>query len=230
MCDAAATMGHAPPNWQQYAVELWPVDVILRRRAQDIVTKSKLLDALPARGSFVDIGAGTCHLSEALLACRPGLSCLAIDTAWYPARRTGRRLAATAGDRFRHVVADGSALPLADGAMDAALIAFVLHHLVPADQLAVLREARRVLRPGGRLILLEDTPDGGRETARTVVADRRLNRESASSPHHYRTACQWVALLAGLGLRVERQVAIWRIFPPATIGAIPHHAFIFKPI
>ena len=49
--------------------------------------------------------------------------------------------------------ADATRLPFRDGVFDAVLIRDLLHHL--PDRLAALREARRVLRPGGRLTLIE---------------------------------------------------------------------------
>jgi SAM-dependent methyltransferase len=49
--------------------------------------------------------------------------------------------------------ADATHLPFGDGAFDAVLIRDVLHHI--ADVAGVLGEARRVLRKGGRLTLLE---------------------------------------------------------------------------
>jgi SAM-dependent methyltransferase len=51
------------------------------------------------------------------------------------------------------VTADATRLPFADGAFDALLIRDVLHHIGDVD--GVLREARRVLKPGGTLTLVE---------------------------------------------------------------------------
>ncbi len=48
-------------------------------------------------------------------------------------------------------VADGMALPHADQSFDAVVLGFCLHHT--ADPVAVLNEAKRVLRPAGRISL-----------------------------------------------------------------------------
>jgi len=54
------------------------------------------------------------------------------------------------------VVADALRLPFADGAFDAVTIAFGVRNF--ADRGAAFRECARVLRPGGRLCVLEFTP------------------------------------------------------------------------
>jgi SAM-dependent methyltransferase len=52
--------------------------------------------------------------------------------------------------------ADVHDLPLGDARLDAALVDSVLHHLEPLGP--ALAELRRVIRPGGRLCLLEPRP------------------------------------------------------------------------
>jgi demethylmenaquinone methyltransferase/2-methoxy-6-polyprenyl-1,4-benzoquinol methylase len=64
-------------------------------------------------------------------------------------RAIGRGLAAD----YSYVVANAEALPLPDRTADVTSIAFGLRNCT--DKAAVLREARRVLRPGGRFLCLE---------------------------------------------------------------------------
>ena len=51
-------------------------------------------------------------------------------------------------------VADARCLPIGDGEFDTAAASYVLHVLADADVPVVLAELRRVLRPGGRLVLV----------------------------------------------------------------------------
>lgn len=57
----------------------------------------------------------------------------------------------------RTSLADASALPFASARFDLVTIAFGLRNVT--DKLAALREMRRVLKPGGRALVLEFTPD-----------------------------------------------------------------------
>jgi demethylmenaquinone methyltransferase/2-methoxy-6-polyprenyl-1,4-benzoquinol methylase len=65
---------------------------------------------------------------------------------------------ATAAARVEYRLGDVSRLPFADGSAAAVTVAFGLRNLVHRD--AALREMHRVLRPGGRAVILEFSPPG----------------------------------------------------------------------
>jgi SAM-dependent methyltransferase len=68
----------------------------------------------------------------------------------------GAPLAAAAGVYVRAVQASVEHLPLADACADAVVSVWLVEHLAEPAFVAVLREVRRVLRPGGRFVFLAD--------------------------------------------------------------------------
>ncbi|WP_324663659.1 class I SAM-dependent methyltransferase [Haloarcula sediminis] len=56
------------------------------------------------------------------------------------------------------VLGDARSLPFDDGVFEAVIGRRFLHHVPEADRPDILREANRVLKPGGRVILVEGTP------------------------------------------------------------------------
>ncbi|HEY5156000.1 MAG TPA: class I SAM-dependent methyltransferase [Acidimicrobiales bacterium] len=92
-----------------------------------------------------DLGAGTGTVSQALTG--EGADVVAFDLV---AEMLARAPAARDGGRVPGVVADLLALPVAAGAFDAAVAAFVLNHLT--EPVAALREMARIVRPGGAVL------------------------------------------------------------------------------
>ena len=99
-----------------------------------------------------DLGCGTGELSAALAPFVARL--IAVDRSGDMLRAAERRLRGIANVDVRRGALE--ALPLADGELDAATLALVLHHL--PDPSAAMGEAARALKPGGRLLVLDMLP------------------------------------------------------------------------
>lgn len=105
--------------------------------------------APPDAATVLDVGTGTGTLARAVLEAWPAANVIASDAAAGMLDLARDRTAALAGTRLQLVEGQAAELPLGDDSVDLVVSSFVLQ-LVP-DRLAALREARRLLRPGGVL-------------------------------------------------------------------------------
>ncbi len=119
-----------------------------RARTQEVLTR--VLPAAPAE--LADIGGGT-GVYAAWLASK-GYSVELLDVVPLHIQEARRRFEREGLEGARAEVGDARNLPYVPESQDAALLLGPLYHL-PArgDRLAALREARRVLRPGGRVVV-----------------------------------------------------------------------------
>ncbi|KOG64377.1 SAM-dependent methyltransferase [Streptomyces griseoflavus] len=97
-------------------------------------------------GTVLDIGCGDGSAAATASAALPGHRIVGVDWSQDALRRAAARIPYV----VRGELGDGG-LPFADGAADAVLFSEVIEHLVDPD--AALDELRRVLRPGGHLML-----------------------------------------------------------------------------
>lgn len=110
------------------------------------------LDPRPNR-TLLDLAGGTGDISFGWLGRGGGHAILSDINAAMLAVGRDRALSRGLVDRLEFLVADAEALPLPDRTVDTVSIAFGLRNCTDKD--AVLAEARRVLRPGGRFLCLE---------------------------------------------------------------------------
>ncbi len=111
-----------------------------------------LRDGAPAR--VLDVATGTADMAIALARKLPGAAVVGVDLSEGMLAR-GRQKASHASlcGRITLQKGDAAGLEFADGEFDAATVAFGVRNF--ADMEGGLREIRRVLRPGGRLAILE---------------------------------------------------------------------------
>lgn len=126
----------------------------------------------------VDLGCGTGSVLERLLPLARGVA--GVDGSPRMLELARRRFApelTTDGGRVSLRIGELDHLPLRDGEADFACINLVLHHL--SSPAAALREIRRILRPGGRL-LATDFDRHGNEHMREAYGDRWLGFDESA--------------------------------------------------
>jgi len=123
-------------------------DLSWRRRALDLMR-------LAANGRALDVGTGTGDFALTLLARSPrSATVTGIDiSAGMLAIAERRATKAGLGPRYERLIASVESLPFPDGVFDVAMAGFVIRNV--GDIPRGLREMRRVLRPGGRAVVLD---------------------------------------------------------------------------
>lgn len=115
--------------------------------------RARIVQALAGARQVVDLGCGGGHTAAALKA--GGISDVTgIDPSPYLLQFAAKTYP---GVRWRQGLAERTGLP--DASVDGVAMCFLLHEVPPRYLLQVLAEVRRILRPGGRLAVLEPSPE-----------------------------------------------------------------------
>jgi demethylmenaquinone methyltransferase/2-methoxy-6-polyprenyl-1,4-benzoquinol methylase len=110
--------------------------------------------SLPDGARLLDLCTGTGDLAITAVARLPRATVIGVDFAAAMLRRAAFKLGAQAlTSSVRLVRGDATRIPLADSACDGATVGFGIRNV--ADPHLALAEMARVLRPGGRLAILE---------------------------------------------------------------------------
>lgn len=133
--------------------DVWGRVVDARARARVVE-----LCAVADGDAVLEVGVGSGSQLVALAADTPSGRAVGVDLADGMIRETRRRLRAAGSADAELLQADACSLPLADHSFDVLTSAYVLDILPWDDIRRALMEFRRVLRPGGRLVLCHMTP------------------------------------------------------------------------
>ncbi len=133
------------------------------------------------------------------------------------ARATARAQAAGLADRVQFELADCEQLRYPDGTFDAVTIQGVLHHM--PDVMPILREAVRVLKPGGEIYISEPCAEGSavsRVAHATLTPFRLVRNLFAGRPVEPRVAdhedsisgLNLVRAVQSLGIRTRKEFLV----------------------
>lgn len=178
--------------------------------------------------SIVELGCGTAYLSAWL--ARAGAHVVAVDLS--PAQlATARRCQDRSGPRFPLVEGDGAAVPLRSGRFD--LVVSEYGAAPWCEPGRWLREASRLLRPGGRLVFLTNSvlvglcvPEHeGHATDRLQRPQRALFPVTwpGGGVEHHPGHGDWVRLLVDAGFVVD---ALHELYPPADAATHEHYDIV----
>lgn len=164
----------------------------------------KLWPATPG-ARVLDLGCGTgTHLG---LYLERGCQVTGIDSSPAMLHQARQKL----GRRATLVLGDSGSCPFADRSFDLVLCCMALHEMDPDVRDAALQEARRLLRPGGRVLLMEHHPGPRQGLRGRVAGGLLLLLERLAGGRHYRNYRGFMAaggvtpLVKRPGLRLEQQ-------------------------
>ena len=169
-----------------------------RTRAQRLV--HQMAPYLTPGDRILDLGCGTCHVADALIANGHGRPTL-LDVEDF-----------SFVESLTPQLYDGAVIPFEDKRFDVVLLVTVLHHTREPERLIV--EAARV---ANRLIVIEDVYGSFIGRIATNVMDSVSNLEFFGHPHANRSDREWRACFRKLGLALldARYSRFWKLFTSA---------------
>jgi ubiquinone/menaquinone biosynthesis C-methylase UbiE len=161
-----------------------------------------LAEAVPPGATVLDLGCGAGHASFAVAARAARVTALDLTPEMLEIVR--REAGARGLPNVETVRGLAESLPFADASFDLVVTRFSAHHW--HDVPRALREARRVLKPGGRMLAI-DTAGGA-----TPLLDTHLQAiELLRDPSHVRdyTASEWTGMLRAAGFTAVEVAREW---------------------
>jgi ubiquinone/menaquinone biosynthesis C-methylase UbiE len=172
-------------------------------QALQVDLHERMIKSVPHAGQVLDVGSGGGQHAVQVVQERPDLRVVGIDIATTMVKRS-RALAerAKVSDKVTFQLGDAQELPFADESFDAVYCAGPLKQV--SDKPRVLRECYRVLRRGGRLLVMDVNRGCSYED---VVAF--VNRTTLPEPARRVLKIYFSAIVARQSIDLDEVRALW---------------------
>ena len=152
---------------------------------------------------FLDVGCGVGKAVAAAAGQIGDAKAVGVDIS---PKMIERAKALSAKPNIEFHVADSASLPFEEASYDAILCTFSFHHYLQPDH--VLREIKRVLKPGGRFVII----DSARDVSLAIWLQDRGRRYLERSHVRYYTVSEMRALLKDAGWTLAHEISTIRKF------------------
>jgi SAM-dependent methyltransferase len=122
-------------------------------KMRDFAAMARACNA-PSQGRYLDFGCGVGNSVAPFREHLPNAQLVAADVS----EGSLARLREVFGDAVETLLVSSDALPLPSGSLDGAFACCVFHHIPPENHVMILKDLRRVLRPGAPLMVYEHNP------------------------------------------------------------------------
>jgi ubiquinone/menaquinone biosynthesis C-methylase UbiE len=206
-------------------VDKWHSHVTSTPAFQELLDRLVELAAPKPTDACADLGAGTGFVAAAL-APRVA-SVLAVDISASMAESLAGRAARAGLDNISVMVSDLRQFQLPQASLDLVVSSYALHHLPDAGKRALVAEAARWLRPGGRLVIADMMFGRGASPRDRQILRQKVLALAAKGP-----AGGWriVKNLARYGLRVGQERPASPAFWTAALRAAGLAEVAFHPV
>jgi len=160
----------------------------------------------PLGGMVLELGCGDGCLTE-VLAGRPGVKLTGIDIVAEAIELASERLSKSGHQAWLYAM-DVTSLTFPNGSFDLVIDSHCLHCIVPPDRAAFLREAYRVLKPGGALVVITMCGDPAYMEAGEFDPETRCHVVDGIAGRYYGTPEGIIAEIAEAGFTPRAQ-RIW---------------------